>query len=77
MQPVPSGSVLCADPGDGVLFEGCLLKILLKNSVGLVWSLPILFYAGQFDGLWGIQKANKIFQPNLGSGTLKNRFGFQ
>ena len=47
------------------------LQNLLKNSVRFG---HFQFYAGQFDGLnqsvtlSGLQKANKIFQPNLGSG---------
>ena len=49
------------------------LQNLLKNSVRF-GHFQFKFYAGQFDGLnqtitlWGLQKANKIFQPNLGSG---------
>ena len=47
------------------------LQNLLKNSVRFG---HFQFYAGQFDGLnqpvtlSGLQKANKNFQPNLGSG---------
>jgi len=47
------------------------LQNLLKNSVQFG---HFQFYAGQFDGLnqpvtlSGLQKANKNFQPNLGSG---------
>ena len=47
------------------------LQNLLKNSVRFG---HFQFYAGQFDGLNQsvtlsvLQKANKIFQPNLGSG---------
>ena len=47
------------------------LQNLLKNSVRFG---HFQFYAGQFDGLnqsvllTGLQKANKNFQPNLGSG---------
>ena len=47
------------------------LQNLLKNSVRFG---HFQFYAGQFDGLnqsvllTGLQKANKKFQPNLGSG---------
>ena len=47
------------------------LQNLLKNSVRFG---HFQFYAGQFDGLnqtlllTELQKANKIFQPNLGSG---------
>ena len=47
------------------------LQNLLKNSVRFG---HFQFYAGQFDGLnqsvlvTGLQKANKFFQPNVGSG---------
>jgi hypothetical protein len=46
-------------------------NILLKNSVSFC---HFQFYAGQFDGLnqtltqCRLEKANKKFQPNLGSG---------
>ena len=47
------------------------IQNLMKNSVRFG---HFQFYAGQFDGLnqsvpvAELQKANKIFQPNLGSG---------
>ena len=49
------------------------LQNLMKNSVRFG---HFQFYAGQFDGLnqtlllTELQKANKIFQPNLGSGKV-------
>ena len=53
-------------------------KLSNKNEIYLLRSVVgfghFQFYAGQFDGLnqsvtlWELEKANKNFQPNLGSG---------
>ena len=46
-------------------------KLSNKNEIYLLSAVSFVhfqLFSGQFDGLNQILKANKIFQPNLGSG---------